>query len=164
MKYWKIVRLLLPLFFTMGCDDKNDSVREEQQTLIIASVLPAQKESLVLVGGSSGEGVWNPLYICKNEDSADWRIWHTDFRIRGFDEIYEEGYEYRIRIRIRYWRGLRQIKHVFVLRKSRIRSGFFCLQTRFVSPGLPKWQKKGAGTPFVLLARRRTMQITTIKL
>ena len=58
MKYWKIVRLLLPLFFTMGCDDKNDSVREEQQTLIIASVLPAQKESLVLVGGSSGEGVW----------------------------------------------------------------------------------------------------------
>ncbi|MCI9245398.1 MAG: DUF4377 domain-containing protein [Alistipes sp.] len=105
MKYWKIVRLLLPLFFTMGCDDKNDSVREEQQTLIIASVLPAQKESLVLVGGSSGEGVWNPLYICKNEDSADWRIWHTDFRIRGFDEIYEEGYEYRIRIRIRYWQA-----------------------------------------------------------
>jgi len=103
MKIGKAAWLFALLAFA-SCESDKEQVEEREETLVIASVLPAQKESLVLVGGSNGEGVWNPLYIYKTEERPDWMIWHTDLRIDGFDEIYEEGFEYCIRIRIRSWR------------------------------------------------------------
>ena len=121
MKSWKSFLLVIP-WLCLGCgtldndsvppekptekmnEDNLELIQDEEKELIIASVLPAQKESLVLVGGSCGEGAWNPLYIYKTKESSDWMIWHTDFRIEGFEEVYEEGFEYCIKIRIRCWR------------------------------------------------------------
>ena len=39
-----------------------------------------------------------PVYIYK-EESPDWRLWYSHDPIRGFDEIYEEGYEYVVKVR-----------------------------------------------------------------
>ena len=121
MKSWKSFLLFVP-WLCLGCgaldsdsvlpekstenkdEDTLELIRDEEKELIIASVLPAQKESLVLVGGSCGEGAWNPLYICKTEESSDWMLWYTDLQIEGFGETYEEGFEYVIKIRIRCWR------------------------------------------------------------
>lgn len=103
MKTWTIVSLLAVLFFA-GCKEDDGIVEQRNETLLIASARPAQKESLVMIGGSGGEGAWGPTYICKYGEASEWRLWYGDLPIRGFDEIYEEGYEYRIEVRTTYYR------------------------------------------------------------
>ena len=103
MKTWQIASLSVLLFF-VGCKKDDNIVDQRNETLVIASVLPSQKESLVLMGGGSGEGAWAPMYICKYLNASEWRLWYSDLQIRGFDEIYEEGYEYCIEVRTTYYR------------------------------------------------------------
>ena len=88
------IRVLIMLFACgatlSGCD--ND--RERTIFLTIASVRPADRQELYY---SSGETSWKPLYICKR-GSEEWEIWSAWNPIHGFDERYEEGYEYRIEV------------------------------------------------------------------
>ena len=88
------IRVLIMLFACgatlSGCD--ND--RERTIFLTIASVRPADRQELYY---SSGETSWKPLYICKR-GSEEWEIWSAWNPIHGYDERYEEGYEYRIEV------------------------------------------------------------------
>ena len=69
---------------TAGCDKLDDKYKSEKTvTLTIASVKPAAADD----DYDWLQGL--PVYIYK-EESPDWR---------GFDEIYEEGYEYVVKVR-----------------------------------------------------------------
>ena len=65
---------------------------EKTVTLTIASVKPAAADD----DYDWLQGL--PVYIYK-EESPDWRLWYSHDPIRGFDEIYEEGYEYVVKVR-----------------------------------------------------------------
>lgn len=95
MKKLLVFTSILFLFFVAGCQksDKYDS--EEVIRLTIASVKPVEKEENY---DYNYEGCWMPLYICKIDENPQWRLWHTWRYIEGFDNLYEEGYEYVIDI------------------------------------------------------------------
>lgn len=79
-----------------GC--KSEEYHSEKTiTLTIASVKPVDKESLYQW---SAETSWKPIYIYKRRN-ADWSIWSAWSPIVGFEEKYEEGYEYVIKVRHR---------------------------------------------------------------
>ena len=78
---------------TAGCDKLDDKYKSEKTvTLTIASVKPAAADD----DYDWLQGL--PVYIYK-EESPDWRLWYSHDPIRGFDEIYEEGYEYVVKVR-----------------------------------------------------------------
>ncbi len=67
---------------------------EETLTLTIASVRPVDKHSLYVW---SAETSWKPIYIYKR-GNENWSIWSAWSPIIGFEEVYEEGYEYVIKV------------------------------------------------------------------
>ena len=78
---------------TAGCDKLDDKYKSEKTvTLTIASVKPAAADD----DYDWLQGL--PVYIYK-EESPDWRLWYSHDPIRGLDEIYEEGYEYVVKVR-----------------------------------------------------------------
>lgn len=95
MKNWKLLLAILSLFWGVGCGKSDKYDFEEILRLTIASVKPVEKEENY---DYSDVGCWLPLYICKIDENPQWRLWHTWGPIEGFDNLYEEGYEYVIDI------------------------------------------------------------------
>ena len=93
-KIFGFVFLILTVFILSNCEKNNES-SGEQRTLLIASVKPVVNDVTCLIGGATDK--IPPIYIFKENDS-DWRLWYSLQPIVGFDELYEEGYEYVIAV------------------------------------------------------------------
>jgi hypothetical protein len=91
-KIFVYVFLILAVLLLSNCEKNNES-SGEQRTLLIASVKPVVNDATCLIGGANDK--IPPIYIFKENDS-NWRLWYSLQPIVGFDESYEEGYEYVI--------------------------------------------------------------------
>lgn len=91
-KIFGFVFLILTVFILSNCEKNNES-SGEQLTLLIASVKPVVNDATCLNGGATDK--IPPIYIFK-ENNSNWRLWYSIKPIVGFDELYEEGYEYII--------------------------------------------------------------------
>lgn len=91
----KIIALFLVLCGLTFAGCESDEYRSERTiTLTIASVRPVDKAELY---EWSAETSWKPIYIYKR-GKEKWSIWSAWSPIVGFDEKYEEGYEYVIKV------------------------------------------------------------------
>lgn len=81
-----------------GCE-KEEYTLEETFRMTVASVRPIDKPELYQ---PTGESWFRPVYICKRGD-GDWEVWSAWSPIRGFDELYEVGYEYVIEVQRWRW-------------------------------------------------------------
>lgn len=72
---------LVLLFFFTGCDKGVEYI-----TLTVASKKITPEYSM-----------FPPVYTVKYEDDSEWRFFY--YGINGFDEIYQEGYEYVIYVK-----------------------------------------------------------------
>lgn len=93
MKKLSILFLIFAGCMIFGCDKLDDKYKSEKMiTLTIASVKP------VAVDDDYDWLKGLPVYIYRQE-SPDWQLWYSHEPIKGFDEIYREGYEYVIKVR-----------------------------------------------------------------
>lgn len=91
----KIIALFLTVCGLTFAGCKSDEYRSEETiTLTSASVRPVDKEALY---EASAETSWKPIYIYRR-GNKNWSIWSAWSPIVGFEEKYEEGYEYVIKV------------------------------------------------------------------
>lgn len=99
MKKIVISGLFLCLLWCTGCKKSSEYDSEEIVRVTIASVKPVEKEENY---DYNYEGCFLPIYIYKRGDEPEWRLWYSWGPIKGFDDVYEEGFEYVIDVYERY--------------------------------------------------------------